>query len=50
LYLALCDTRLIYPYKLGICNEPAVAIPGGDLAKTSRSLCMLSKWGYLLNL
>lgn len=30
-------------FKLGICNEPSATIPGGDLAKTSRSLCMLSK-------
>jgi tubulin alpha len=29
-------------FKLGICNEPAAHIPGGDLAKVSRSLCMLS--------
>ena len=29
--------------QLGICNEPAACVPGGDLAKTSRSLCMLSK-------
>nr|UNW45407.1 alpha-tubulin [Amylostereum areolatum] len=29
-------------FKLGICNEPSAAVPGGDLAKTSRSLCMLS--------
>jgi len=29
-------------FKLGICNEPPALIPGGDLAKVSRSLCMLS--------
>ncbi|KDE05447.1 tubulin alpha-1A chain [Microbotryum lychnidis-dioicae p1A1 Lamole] len=29
-------------FKLGICNEPAQCVPGGDLAKVSRSLCMLS--------
>ncbi|KAG9317486.1 Tubulin/FtsZ, GTPase domain-containing protein [Chiua virens] len=29
-------------FKLGICNEPPANIPNGDLAKTSRSLCMLS--------
>ncbi|KAI6035086.1 Tubulin/FtsZ, GTPase domain-containing protein [Pisolithus orientalis] len=29
-------------FKIGICNEPSANIPGGDLAKTSRSLCMLS--------
>jgi len=29
-------------FKLGICNEPAACVPGGDLAKVSRSLCMLS--------
>ncbi|OSX60103.1 hypothetical protein POSPLADRAFT_1074916 [Postia placenta MAD-698-R-SB12] len=29
-------------FKLGICREPAVAVPGGDLARTTRSLCMLS--------
>ncbi|KAI0700772.1 tubulin alpha [Cytidiella melzeri] len=29
-------------FKLGICNEPAALVPGGDLARTSRSLCMLS--------
>lgn len=28
--------------KLGICNEPPALVPGGDLAKVSRSLCMLS--------
>jgi tubulin alpha len=30
-------------FKLGICNEAPAHIPSGDLAKTSRSLCMLSK-------
>jgi tubulin alpha len=29
-------------FKLGICNEPPALVPGGDLAKVSRSLCMLS--------
>lgn len=29
-------------FKLGICNEPPAQVPGGDLAKVSRSLCMLS--------
>ncbi|TFY69398.1 hypothetical protein EVJ58_g412 [Rhodofomes roseus] len=29
-------------FKLGICNEPAAVIPGGDVAHTTRSLCMLS--------
>jgi len=29
-------------FKLGVCNEPSSCVPGGDLAKTSRSLCMLS--------
>ncbi|GAA93509.1 uncharacterized protein L969DRAFT_52136 [Mixia osmundae IAM 14324] len=29
-------------FKLGICNEPPCQVPGGDLAKVSRSLCMLS--------
>lgn len=29
-------------FKLGICNDPPAYIPGGDLAKVSRSLCMLS--------
>jgi tubulin alpha len=29
-------------FKLGICNEPPATVPGGDLAKVSRSLCMLS--------
>jgi len=29
-------------FKLGICNEPSASVPGGDLAQTSRSLCMLS--------
>ncbi|KAG6378746.1 Tubulin/FtsZ [Boletus reticuloceps] len=29
-------------FKLGICNEPPAYIPTGDLAKSSRSLCMLS--------
>ena len=29
-------------FKLRICNEPPAHIPGGDLAKVSRSLCMLS--------
>ncbi|KAE8221555.1 hypothetical protein CF319_g5104 [Tilletia indica] len=29
-------------FKLGICNEPPSYIPGGDLAKVSRSLCMLA--------
>jgi len=41
-------------FKLGICNEPPANVPGGDLAKVSRSLCMLSNttaiaaaWGRL---
>ncbi|KAH8106036.1 tubulin alpha [Cristinia sonorae] len=41
-------------FKLGICAEPAAQVPGGDLAKTTRSLCMLSNttaisaaWGRL---
>jgi tubulin alpha len=29
-------------FKLGICNEPPAHIAGGDLAKVSRSMCMLS--------
>jgi tubulin alpha len=29
-------------FKLGICNEPPAVVPGGDTAKVSRSLCMLS--------
>lgn len=29
-------------FKLGICNEPPAHVPGGDLAKVSRSMCMLS--------
>ena len=29
-------------FKLGICHEAAACVPGGDLAKVSRSLCMLS--------
>lgn len=29
--------------QLGVCNEPSACVPGGDLAKTTRSLCMLSK-------
>ncbi|KAF8917842.1 tubulin alpha [Mucidula mucida] len=29
-------------FKLGVCNEPSAYVPGGDLAKTTRSLCMLS--------
>ena len=29
-------------FKLGICNEAPSYIPSGDLAKVSRSLCMLS--------
>ncbi|KAI0730685.1 alpha2 tubulin [Earliella scabrosa] len=29
-------------FKLGICNEPAACVPGGDLAKTTRSLCITS--------
>ena len=35
-------------FKLGICAEPAAQVPGGDLAKTSRSLCMLSKYMLLI--
>jgi len=41
-------------FKLGICNEAAALVPGGDLARTTRSLCMLSNttaisaaWGRL---
>lgn len=33
-------------FKLGICNEPPAMIPGGDTARVSRSLCMLSKYVY----
>lgn len=29
-------------FKLGICGEPPALVPGGDTAKVSRSLCMLS--------
>ncbi len=29
-------------FKVGINHQPAVAVPGGDLAKTKRSVCMLS--------
>ncbi|KAF4601981.1 hypothetical protein EYR40_005182 [Pleurotus pulmonarius] len=29
-------------FKIGICNEPPANVPGGDLAKVSRSMCMLS--------
>ncbi|KAI0921634.1 Tubulin beta chain [Taiwanofungus camphoratus] len=29
-------------FKLGVCSEPSAYVPGGDLAKTTRSLCMLS--------
>ncbi|OCH92178.1 tubulin-domain-containing protein [Obba rivulosa] len=29
-------------FKLGVCSEPPSHVPGGDLAKTTRSLCMLS--------
>ena len=45
-----CPTR----FKLGICSEPTANIPGGDLAKNTCSLCMLSNmtaistaWGCL---
>merc|ERR1712093_224263 len=41
-------------FKLGICNEPPTQVPGGDLAKVNRALCMLSNttaiaaaWGQL---
>jgi tubulin alpha len=33
------DRRL----QMGICNEPAACVPEGDLAKITRSLCMLAK-------
>jgi len=29
-------------FKLGICNQPPMVIPQGDLAKVKRALCMLS--------
>jgi len=29
-------------FKLGVCAEPPALVPGGDVAKVSRSLCMLS--------
>lgn len=29
-------------FKLGVCNEAPAYVPGGDLARTTRSLCMLS--------
>ncbi|KZT50035.1 the binding mode of Epothilone A On A,B-tubulin By electron crystallography [Calocera cornea HHB12733] len=41
-------------FKLGICDEPPTVVPGGDLAKVSRALTMLSNttaisaaWGSL---
>jgi len=41
-------------FKLGVCNEAPAFVPGGDVAKVSRSLCMLSNttaiasaWGRL---
>ena len=41
-----CTIQFIdwYPtgFKLGICNKPPAHVPGGDLAKVSRSMCMLS--------
>ncbi|SNX82610.1 alpha tubulin [Melanopsichium pennsylvanicum] len=43
-------------FKIGICNEPPTTVAGGDLAKVSRSLCMLANttaiagaWGRLDN-
>ncbi|KAG6372947.1 tubulin, alpha 3e [Boletus reticuloceps] len=38
-FVGWCPTS----FKLGIFNEPLAYIPTGDLAKSSRSLCMLSK-------
>lgn len=38
--------RALY-LQLGICYEPSACVPGGDLAKTTRSLCMLSKLVHL---
>jgi len=38
---------LLYILQLGICYEPSACVPGGDLAKTTRSLCMLSKFVHL---
>ena len=29
-------------FKIGVCNEPPSHVPGGDLAKVARSMCMLS--------
>ena len=29
-------------FKIGLCNEPPALVPGGDLAKVPRSLCMLA--------
>ena len=45
LYLLFCELLFTVTFfsKLGVCNEPSACVPGGDLAKTSRSLCMLSK-------
>jgi tubulin alpha len=41
-------------FKMVVCDEPAACVPGGDLAKTIRSLCMLANttaisaaWGRL---
>ncbi|CCA66585.1 probable alpha tubulin [Serendipita indica DSM 11827] len=36
-------------FKLGVCNEPPALVPGGDLAKVSRSLCMLSNTTSISN-
>jgi hypothetical protein len=33
--------------QLSICYEAPACVPGGDLAKTTRSLCMLSKLVHL---
>jgi len=36
-------------FKLGVCNEPPALVPGGDLAKVCRSLCMLSNTTSISN-
>ena len=37
------ELQVLTHLQLGVCNEAPATVPGGDLAKVPRSLCMLSK-------
>ena len=40
--MIMLTSFFFFSFQLGICGEPPALVPGGDTAKVSRSLCMLS--------